>query len=139
VSHLRWLHSRREEQTVETLSFTQEQYVAKLREVVADRGDDYVYGDGEHPCSYIPASYPDQQYANRASNDRCVHGETLSRLGVPDSTLRTFEGATVPVVLRELMAKPSSDFRDDMARLQRLQDKGEPYRYLAKNLVDMDY
>lgn len=101
--------------------FTADQYVTAVREVLKERGPDYVYRTDEG-CYYRP----DVEGVN---NPMCLHGAAFERLGVLDDP-RITEGMGVGIILERF------DITDQAvlwaARLSQLQQDSEaPYGEVA--------
>lgn len=108
------------------ITFTPEQFVQKVREVIRDRGPEYRYSPHHHrmgcACFYQVDGVPS-----------CLFGEVFERLGVPYD--RAWEGQGIQGVLARLLGGPGhlplpeewSPVTAAARHAQIVQDEGKPY------------
>lgn len=106
--------------------FTADQYVIAVREVLKERGPDYVYRS-DTGCYYRP----DVEGFNNAM---CLHGAAFHKLGVLDDE-RIVEGRAIDDILADFGI--DEFFVVDAAkRAQRAQDNGFEYDVVAHRFED---
>lgn len=124
-----------------TIHIDKETALAELRAVVTEFGDDYVYGGDIDGCVYVLDGQPS-----------CIVGQVLHRVGVPITTLETFdtasfEGESAPVSelqRKDLLTAASialdSDAFEVLRVAQKYQDNGHTWgTALAEAVVEATY
>jgi hypothetical protein len=117
-----------------TLTYDDHRFIQAMRDVVAERGPDFVYPnewrrDELDGCRYV--------YDGRPA---CIIGAALARMGVPLDVLSDHEGREASFVMRRAGLDVSDLVRDAAVVTQSAQDTGVDWgRVLNRFLVYIEH
>ncbi len=131
------------------MTITLEMAIRTTKEVIAERGEDFVYNPKRGACAYVPRSHPDFAFidfggarvATGADVTGCLVGEIFTKLGVMTSEIAR-SGLITEAIFDRGIVLATGEAQEFLSSLQAYQDVsyswGEAYKQTFKDLYGED-